>query len=212
MPGRAPNPAGSRVVTKKRVKAGGSQSAAEHKRKLFVEAYCTNGGNGKQAAITAGFAPRSAEVTASRLLRHAKVSAAVQQRRGEAFAHAQRTTLLTAEEVLEDLAQAKRFDPAKLYAADGSLLPVRDMPEEVRLQLEGVEVDEIAVGKGEDRTVIGQTSKVKFPKKSVVRDQAMKHFGLYKADNEQKPAPAIHLPGVKSVKFEPLSGRGKRAA
>lgn len=198
-------------MAKKRVKAGTSKAAAADRKRLFVEAYCTNGRNGKQAAITAGYSAKTAESAASRLLRNVKVSAAVQQRQAEAFAHAQRTTLLTAEEVLEDLAQAKRFDPAKLYAADGSLLSVRDMPEEVRLQLEGVEVDEIAVGKGEERTVIGQTSKVKFPKKSVVRDQAMKHFGLYKADNEQKPAPSIHLPGVKSVKFEPLSGRGKRA-
>lgn len=44
------------AASKPRVKAGTSAQAAAERRERFVEAYITNGGNGKQAAITAGFA------------------------------------------------------------------------------------------------------------------------------------------------------------
>lgn len=169
---------------------GVSRPTAAHKLKLFVEAYCTNGGNGKQAAITAGYSPKTAEVAASRLLSKDKVRNAVEKRRAEALASAEDKTLLTAHEVLQDLAQAKRFDPALMYGEDGALLPIRDMPADVRLHLEGVEFDEIVVGTGENRKVIGHTAKIKFPKKAIVRDQAMKHFGLYEKDNAQQPQAA----------------------
>lgn len=40
---------------------------------IFLQEYMRNGGNGKQAAISAGYSERSAESQASRLLRDGKV-------------------------------------------------------------------------------------------------------------------------------------------
>lgn len=48
----------------------------------FVEEYAVDG-NGKQAAIRAGYSPATAEVQASRLLRDAKVAAAIESQRKE---------------------------------------------------------------------------------------------------------------------------------
>ena len=48
------------------------------KQQLFVMEYVVDL-NGKQAAIRAGYSARTAEVQASRLLRHVKVQAAVKQ-------------------------------------------------------------------------------------------------------------------------------------
>ncbi len=168
----------------KRVKAGTSKAEAAKRRKLFIEAYCTNGGNGTEAAKAAGFAPKSAECTASRLLRDAKVSEAVEARRAEVLAKAQEKTQLTADEVLASLARDIRFDPAKLYDESGALKAIHEMDEDTRLALRGLEVDQIKV----EGIAIGHTVKAKFPEKTAAREQGMKHFGLYKEDNAQRPA------------------------
>jgi phage terminase small subunit len=191
----------------KRVKAGTSRAQVAERSRLFVEAYVTNGGNATEAAKTAGFAPRSAHVAGSRLIKGAKVAAAIKERQAAALASAQRLTDLTAIEVLESLARDIRFDPAKLYREDGSLKPIHEMDEDTRLALRGAEIDEIALGCGDERTVVGHTTKVKFPEKTSAREQGMKHFGLYDKDKDRPAELHVHLPGVKSIKFEPLSGR-----
>jgi hypothetical protein len=47
------------------------------KQRRFVIAYVDNGGNGTQAAISAGYSERSAASTASRMLKDAKIQAAI---------------------------------------------------------------------------------------------------------------------------------------
>lgn len=171
-------------------KAGNSKDAVQQRRKLFIEAYCGEHRlNGKQSAIAAGFAPKSAEVTACRLLRQAKVKAAIAKRMAKAQRLASDVTDLTAVEVMRDLAEAMRFDPAALYDDEGNLLPVKKMPLEVRKHLEGTETDVVKIG--EKGFLV--TSKVKFAKKTATREQAMKHFGLFEKDNRQRPP----LPPIK---------------
>lgn len=175
-------------MAKKRAKAGSSRSAAAERRRLFVEAYCGEHRlNATQSAIAAGFSKKTAYSAGGRLLKRVEVQSAIKQRLGEVFEKAAETTQLTANEVLQDLAEAMRFDPALLYNADGSIKPVSEMPLEVRRQLEGLETDVIKVGRGKKSKVALITSKVKFPKKSATREQAMKHFGLFEKDNRQKP-------------------------
>lgn len=174
------------------------------KQRLWVEAMLTNGGNATQAAVAAGYkSGEAAKKAGHRMSTNVHVAEMLEKRRAAVLAQAERTTLLTVQEVLEDLAQARRFDPAKMYGEDGRLLPVRDMPPEIRMHLEGVEIDEIAVGRGKDRVVIGHTSKVRFPKKSVAREQAMKHLGLFEKDNTQRTDPIAAL-------FAAIEQRGQK--
>lgn len=53
------------------------------KQQAFIHAYIANGGNGTQAAITAGYSPRSAGVQAHELLRMEKIQKRLQPKRDE---------------------------------------------------------------------------------------------------------------------------------
>ena len=68
--------------------------------------------NGTQAAIRAGYSPRSAEVTASRLLSDAKVSAAI----AEAKAARMERTETTADDVIRELKRIAFLDPRQVMS------------------------------------------------------------------------------------------------
>lgn len=173
----------------KRSKAGTSKASAAKRRTIFAATYVANGENGTQAAIAAGFAEKSAHVTAARLLKDAKVLKRIEKSRGRAVERAQ----LTADEVLLSLARDLRFDPAKLYHQDGRMKALHELDADTRLALRGVEVDQIL----QEKVLVGRTVKVKFPEKTAAREQGMKHFGLYEKDNRQKP----NLPPEIRLKF-----------
>jgi phage terminase small subunit len=187
-------------------KGGTSRKQAAHRRNLFVEAYCTNGGNATQAAITAGYSKNGARVRGATLVTESNVADAIKARQAAALETASQQTNLTAAEVLQSLARDIRFDPAKLYNEDGTFKKVHELDEDTRLALRSVEVDEIGMGRGAERVVVGHTTKVKFPEKTAARDQGMKHFGLYKRDNEQQP-PAVVIRGTRTAQFQPFKGR-----
>ena len=173
-------------------KAGSSPAGAKARKALFVEAYCTNGNNGTQAAITAGYSVKCARSVGSRLL--AQCNALIEQRKAEILSHAEDKTLLTAEEVLRDLANAMRVDPADMHdPVTGAFLPMKDIPLAVRRELEGYETQELGAP-GE--VLIARTHKVKLSSKTARREQAMKHFGLFEKDNSQKPT---QLPPVFNI-------------
>lgn len=182
-----------------KVKAGNTQEDAANRRKLFIEAYLTNGGNASQAAIAAGYSPHTAGVTGSRLLKHAEVLAQLQQRRNALLSKLE----LTTESVLKSLAQAVHFDPRKLYDASGGLKPIHDLDEDTAMALSGFEVTE-----EKDRgKVVGFTKKVKWLDKNTAREQAMKHLGLFKADNMQRsPLEGVDRKTLKMIQ-ERLSGK-----
>ena len=161
-----------------RGKAGTSKAQAAQSRSLFIEAMAANGGNATQAAIAAGYSPKTAKQQGSRLLTDVDVLKGVRAARERASANAR----LTADAVMVSLARDLRFDPAKLYNADGSLKSILEMDEDTRLALRSVEITLIRDGKGK---VIGRTVKIKFPEKTAAREQAMKHFGLYEKDRDQ---------------------------
>jgi phage terminase small subunit len=179
---------------KKKPKAGTSKRSAAEKKRLWVEAMITNGGNATKAAESAGFTPgRAAEQAGYRLSKDVVATTLLEQRRAEVLAEARKKTQLTADEVLESLARDIRFDPAKLYDEHGKLKPIHEIDEDTRLAMRGLEVDEITERVGDTTEVVGYTTKAKFPEKTAAREQGMKHFGLYDKDNRQKADPIIAL-------------------
>ena len=165
-------------MAKKRVKAGVSKAEAAAKRDLFVKAFITNGGNATQAAIEAGYSKKTAKSAGSRLLTNVDVKAAIEAQREKVSTKAG----LTAERTLQEVARLAYFDPAKMYDETGNLLPVHRMDADTRAAIAGVEVNEIGV----EGVVIGHTKKIKHADKNSALDKAMKHLGLYKADNDQR--------------------------
>lgn len=116
------------------------------------------------------------------MLKNVKVATLLQQRQAELALKYE----LTTESVIKSLAQAVHFDPRKLYDAGGNLKSVQDLDDDTAMALAGFEVTE-EKGSGDDRgKVIGYTKKVKWLDKNQAREQAMKHLGLYKADNLQR--------------------------
>lgn len=195
------------MATKKKAKAGTSKASTAQRKALFVEAYITNGGNATEAAIAAGFTKRSAGSRGHELVKDREISAAISQRKAEALESAKEITGLSIERTLREVARVAYFDVRKLYDEDGRLRKVHELDDDTAAGLASVEIDEIGI----EGVVIGHTKKVKVWDKNAALEKAMKHLGQYELDNAQKPAPAIHLAGVKSVKFEPLKGRGKSA-
>lgn len=172
---------------------------AEAKLAIFIEAYVANGGNGKQAAIEAGYAPRSAEVTASRLLRKAKVAEAVEKRRSAALTAAQEATGVTVAGTLRELHGIVHSDLRKAFdPKTGALLPPHLWPDDVARAMASVKVVEMAGGMkvgGEDGIthVPMYTKEVKFWDKNSAIEKAMKTLGLFEKDNAQRTDPLAAL-------------------
>lgn len=202
-------------MSRKRVKAGTSKAEAAKKRALWVEAMLTNGGNQTQAAVAAGIKPgAAAEKYGYRMSKDVRVMALLEQRNAAVLEATQDNTIASRREVLQSATRDIRFDPAKLYVtegpAKGSLKPIYEVDEDTRLALRGVEVDELTVGTGENRVVVGHTAKIKHPEKTAAREQLMKHYGLYELDNKQKPTMTVNV-GVLTVPPEALSFEKVRA-
>lgn len=94
------------------------QLSAEIKYEKFAAEYRKNGGNGTQAAIAAGYSEKTASVTASKLLKNAKVVGLIEKMAKDAT----RKQIINADEraaVLSQIATDNKQDPnARIRAID----------------------------------------------------------------------------------------------
>lgn len=129
----------------------------------FVDEYLIDG-NGKQAAIRAGYAPGSAEVTASRLLRRDKVASALAARQRKASQKVD----VTVERVLAEMATQALYDPADIAGQPiQGPKDIAKLPEQVRRAI---------VGWSWDRQ---GNFVLKLANKATALDQLAKHLGMY---------------------------------
>jgi phage terminase small subunit len=151
-------------------------SKMPERRRRFVFCYLAQEKpNGKQAAIDAGFASKSAEQEASRLLSDVKVRKAIsiaQKRIEDKY-------LVTAERVVQELARIGFLDPRDAYNSDGTLKNMAEMPEDVARAVASVEKDELYEGSGNMRTWKGFTSKVKFWDKRGALELLGRKLGMF---------------------------------
>lgn len=192
-------------VSKKSPKAGNTQEDAEHRRKLFVEAYLTNGGNASQAAVAAGFSGKTAGAAGSRLLKHVEVLTMLQQRRKVVIEKME----LTTERTLREIARLAYVDPRKFFHADGTPKEITELDDDTAAALAGMEVTEEWAGSGKYRVKIGVTKKYKLADKNAALEKAMKHLGQYEQDNKQRsPLEGISRDALKAI-VERLGARGR---
>jgi phage terminase small subunit len=188
MAGKAKKPAAAKkAVAKKpasKVKAGTSKVSAADRKKLFVEAYITNGGNATQAAISVGFSQASAGVRGSELVKDRQVSREIADRAKAIASKYELTTELAARSIVQEL----RFDPANLYDAEGNLKAISDLDEDTRMALSSIEFEQHG---NTDAPVY--VRKVKWAARATAREQLMKHLGMFERDNLQKPAAIIMM-------------------
>jgi phage terminase small subunit len=164
-------------AAKKSVKAGTSKEAAAARKHLFVETYIANGGNATEAAKAAGYSAKTAGQQGHMLLKDLEVAAAVASRAENVARKYEMTTDLVTRSIVQEL----EFDPAKLYGEDGRLLAIPDLPVDVRMALTSVEFEQIG---SPDAPVF--VRKVKWSQRQGAREQAMKHLGMFEADNKQR--------------------------
>jgi len=179
----------SKRKAKTRPKAGHPAGSAEHRRKLFIEALLSNGENVTQAALAAGFSPKSAASQGSRLLKNVKVRQALDSRRAEV---AQAVGLST-ERTLREVARLAYLDPRKFFHADGRPKAITELDDDSAAALAGMEITEVWEGAGENRIQTGVTKKSKLADKNAALEKAMKFHGLYERDNSQKVDPIAQL-------------------
>jgi phage terminase small subunit len=131
--------------------------------------------NGTQAAIRAGYSPKTAQEQASRLLSKAIISERLQALLDARFKRVQ----LDGDTILRELLRLATSDLRKLFDDKGGLLPPHQWPDDAAVAVSSVEVEELFDGYGEERHQIGFTKKVKFWDKPKSLELLGKHLKLF---------------------------------
>lgn len=144
------------------------------KQERFAQEYVVDL-NATQAAIRAGYSEDTARAQASRLLLNVDIQAHVEKARKE---QTQRTGV-DADTILFELLRIARSDLGQAFDDNGNLLPIKEIPEDVRRAISGVETFEEFDGHGSERVKVGETRKLKFWDKTRALELLGKHLGLY---------------------------------
>ena len=143
--------------------------------------------NATQAAIRAGYSPKTAGVQGFDLLKKPEIAAAIERQR---HVHA-KSTGLTVERVLTEAMRLAFFDIRKLTDAEGNPLPINQLDDDTAAAIQGLELATERMRGDEDgaETVV---RKYKAADKNVALERLFKHLGLFAKDNAQtNPAEAM---------------------
>lgn len=156
-------------ATKK--KAGGKRPLSLQQR-LFTEEYIKDF-NGKQAAIRAGYSPRTAESQASRLLRNVKIKSLVLKAKKQRI----KEVKTDATWILKRLREELDADIADIYDKDtNKLKPIHEWPKIFRTGLTvGIDVTRTGFGDDDDYE---EVTKVRLPDKLGRTIAAGKHVDV----------------------------------
>jgi phage terminase small subunit len=145
----------------------------------YVSEFVRNGGNGRNAAIAAGYSEGGADKAALRLSQNVLVRQEIAKLGQKAAVQAQ----ISVSDVLIELKRIALADISQAYDAGGKLKPVHEMPEDIRRAISAVESEELFewTGSGEDRTRehVGTVRKAKFWNKNEALRDLGKHLKLF---------------------------------
>lgn len=178
----------SKKATPPKKPAAKAPKGLNYQQRLFAAEYLKDR-NGTQAAIRAGYSPKTAQEQSSRLLSNVMIRDLIEA----VVIKAEEKVGLTVERTLQELARMAFFDPRKLFNADGSPKQITELDDDTAAALAGLDVHEEYTGQGEDKVFVGYTKKYKLVDKNAAIDKAMKHFGQYKRDNEQTMNPMLEF-------------------
>jgi len=150
----------------------------------FVDEYLKDL-NGKQAAIRAGYAPKSAESKASQLLSLIKVQAAVQHQRDKLQAKAE----VTQEWVIERYKRLIEFHIDEIYDEEGNLKPLSQIPKNALYAIQSfknMKSKSTSTSKQGEKTTEMFLQDIKFPNKRETLDSLARHLGMFEKDNAQQ--------------------------
>lgn len=148
------------------------------KQQRFVAEYLIDL-NASQAAIRAGYSPKTARQQGERLLSHADIDAAV----SEAQAARAARTGVTQDRVVQELARLGFSDLRGVFR-DGRLLPPEEWPDEVARAISAIKVTTRNVGEGE----VEHVAEVKLWSKTEALVTLARHLGML-VDRQQVSGP-----------------------
>jgi phage terminase small subunit len=140
------------------------------KQARFVEEYLLDL-NGKQAAIRAGYSPKTAEVQGSRLLGHPNVQAAVDA----AMQTRSRRTEVTADRVVAELAKIAFADMRDFWPTEGDTLDLSRLDQDRTAAIEEVIIDEAIDSAG----TLHRRIRVKLHDKLGALTRLARHLGMF---------------------------------
>lgn len=165
------------------------------KQAKFVAEYLLSG-NATQAAIRAGYSPKTAYKIGAENLRKPLIASLLSQKQSEIAARQDERLAqmeLTNERVAREIARLAFFDPRKLFDKQGNPLPITELDDDTAAAIAGLEVLEEFEGSGRDRVLIGHVKKYKVSDKNSALEKAAKILGMYGEDNKQKADPIAAL-------------------
>jgi phage terminase small subunit len=138
-------------------KAKNANRPLSDQQKLFAAEYLKDL-NGTQAAIRAGYSPKTAQEQSSRLLSNVMVAKLIADGNQARLAQVE----YDSNTLLQELLQENRADMADLFDENNSLLPMREWPLVWRTGLvQGIEIEAIYETVDKVRTKIGEVQKIK---------------------------------------------------
>jgi len=132
--------------------------------------------NATQAAIRAGYAPRSAYVTASRLLADPEVGEQI----AKLLKRVTDAAEITAERTCREIARIAYGDVRRLFDEGYNLKALADLTEDEAAMIGGVESFEEYQGRGEERQAVGMVRRIKVRDKLVALEKCMSILGMHK--------------------------------
>jgi len=150
------------------------------------------------------------EVLASKWRALPEVQAAIEEREEEAIREAGITSFL----ILQELGRVARFDPARLFAEDGSLKPIHELDENTRAAIASIEVEELGADR-EEQAQFRRLRKVRHWNKV----EALKLLGQYRrlfAERHEHSAPGggpiqlTHRHELTDEQLLEIASRGRR--
>ncbi len=192
------------MASQSRRSEASATKALNPKQERFVAEYLVDL-NATQAAIRAGYSPKTAGVQAFDLLKKPEIAAALERQRNQ---HAKNTGL-TVERVLQEAMRLAFFDIRKLTDAEGNPIPINQLDDDTAAAIQGLELA-TERSRDEDGSVT-VVRKYKIADKNAAVERLFKHLGLFQKDNDQNnPANALQalLDVVDGSKL-PLAGSRK---
>ncbi len=144
------------------------------KQRRFVDEYLVDL-NATQAAIRAGYSPKTANEQGARLLAKVSVHAAIAER----MKARQERTEITQDRVLKEMAKLAFFDARKFFTPDGRPIELHLLDDETAGAVVGLEVFEEFAGVGDARQKIGEVKKYKLADKKGALEAIGRHLGMF---------------------------------
>ena len=169
-------------------KAGGSSrvDGLLPKQAKFVAEYLIDG-NATQAAIRAGYSPKTAHVIGQENLKKPAIASHLSQKQSHIAARQDERLEkmeLTQERIMRETARIAFFDPRKMFHADGKPKDILELDDDTAACIVGLDVLEEFDGSGRDRVLIGHVKKYKIADKNNALERGGKFLNMFEKDNE----------------------------